>query len=239
MIRRLLQHQALELLHAHVALLRRGEGPAALGPLLRGHLITSDVDVRRLCKELRHLAEHVLGEVHRDLAGGQGVLQRPEACGHLRVPVLADVGIAQLRVRSDGRLRVARQVELRHHLDVQRLCEAQDVLDLLYGVGVVVGYFIQLLGLMALLRGAAVCAQPNELRELVHREAPALVVRQVPVEVVQLEEGHGPQQMLHLRGLEEVPAHVQHKASPFQGGGIFDLGERQHPAALAFLQHLA
>ena len=24
-----------------------------------------------------------------------------------------------------------------------------------------------------------------------------------------------------------------HKASPFQGGGIFDLGERQHPAALA------
>ena len=67
---------------------------------------------------------------------------------------------------------------------------------------------------------------PNSVRAGVDLDAPALVVPWVPVQAVELVEGHQVDDLLDLLLREEVARHVEHQA---EARGIVDRNARQRP----------
>ncbi len=79
---------------------------------------------------------------------------------------------------------------------------------------------IEVLGDDGLVPARADLRQPRVPLDL---QPPALVLRQVPVEPVQLVRRHGVEVALDELDIEEVPAHVQVEPPPGEPGRVFDL----------------
>ena len=124
------------------------------------------------------------------------------------VPVYGDGVEArqrQLRIRDDGRVHVARHVDLGNDDDVA----ARRVLDELRVV---------MLRIEAT-RTAAHGARAADLREPRPRldlDPPALVVGEVEVQAVEAEAGDDVDEALHVLDAEEVPRDVEHHAAPLE-----------------------
>ena len=93
--------------------------------------------------------------------------------------------------------------------------------DLVFGEIAAVRAFLSLLGRFGLAPGhiAAVhppCSHLGEQRILVNLDAPAVVVGEVEMELVELVQGHHIQVFLHLVNIEEMAAHIQMAASPLE-----------------------
>ncbi len=71
-------------------------------------------------------------------------------------------------------------------------------------------------GVGALLKGG----QGIELRGALGGQAPALVVREMPVEAIEAEPPHGPQESLDGVGILEMPGGIQHDAAPDKSRGV-------------------
>ena len=90
----------------------------------------------------------------------------------------------------------------------------------------------------AAVAGTRHAADAREARVFADLEAPALVVREVPVQDVELVPGHPVEHRLHeLRGLE-VTRGVEHQAAPRIRGGVVDDLRAQLAGAAAGRQEL-
>ena len=145
------------------------------------------------------LTDHVVDEVVRDVLGDA---QRAEADVRAGVERRRDPVAVQLRVRGERRVGVARHVDLGDDLQIPRGGVPDDLLVL--GLGVVAALPA------ADLRRAAVRGEP---RPGVDGDAPALVVAQVQVQLVDLVEGELVDVALDLVDGEEVPGDVEHRAA--------------------------
>ena len=70
---------------------------------------------------------------------------------------------------------------------------------------------------------AAPCADAGQRRIGVNLDAPCLVVRQVPVEAVELVPGHDGEELADFGGGIELPRRVEMAAAPGHGGLVGDL----------------
>mmetsp|Transcript_22314 Transcript_22314/g.47523 ORF Transcript_22314/g.47523 Transcript_22314/m.47523 type:complete len:229 (+) Transcript_22314:741-1427(+) len=122
---------------------------------------------------------------------------------------IRDVCVPKLRVGSNGCCGMARDVNLRQDLDVQRCSIGDNVLDLL--------------GCVSLRdTGGVLGSHFHKEWILLDREPPALVIGEMPVEAVQLEGRHGVEKLLHLPSREEVTTHVEMDATPTEARLILD-----------------
>ncbi len=117
---------------------------------------------------------------------------------------------SELGIRGDGGLRVAGHFHFRDHLDVAFGRVRHDVADLRLGVEAAVFRRFRLRGG----GGRAAASYAREARVFADFDAPALVVREVPVEGVEFVPGHPVEHGLdELDGLE-VAGGVEHQAAP-------------------------
>ena len=143
--------------------------------------------------------------VHR-LDGGAGVSRGVELRNHAdpALPGVAEqVDVVGLRIIAvGGRFRI---------VPVQRAAEARH-----HGV-----LFVDA-AILLQFRNAPECPVGGEFGKTVNLHAPALVVPQVEVQVVQLVVGHDVQEPLHVLFPGEVPAYIQHDAAVGKVRAVLD-----------------
>ncbi len=131
---------------------------------------------------------------------------------------LRDAVAVQPRVRGERRVDVPRHVDLWHHVDepLARVGDDRRVLALR-----------EVPAFPPADRGATAVAR--ETGPGADREAPALIVRQVEVEPVELVEAHEVDQPLDVVHAEEVPRHVEHRPAPGEARPVVDRAARESP----------
>mmetsp|Transcript_69249 Transcript_69249/g.214142 ORF Transcript_69249/g.214142 Transcript_69249/m.214142 type:complete len:250 (+) Transcript_69249:633-1382(+) len=145
---------------------------------------------------------------------------------HAEVYVLAAGGDDEGRgVRWD--------VDLGDDLDCQRRSERHQLLHLLAAEearGAVRRSVVLLLPVLIALwpveGTTSQAADQAQLWPASHLHAPALVVGEVEVQLVELVHGHQEQQLLHLVQTKEVPRDIQHQTSPSVARPVADPAER-------------
>ena len=143
---------------------------------------------------------------------------------------------AQLRKGGDGGGGVAGYIDLRHHLDVAGSGVGNDVGDLFLGVVAAVRARLSAGRIDAgIAAGDAAAADLGQARVFPDLDAPALVVGQVPVEDVELVQGHRVEHALDLVHAVEVPGRIEHVAAPAKARRVLDpqRGHRGVAAGLA------
>ena len=202
------------------------------GPLRRLDLVAADVDVAAR-EHVHHLAQHVLEEAEGLVIDAVDVVVDPPVRGH---------GLRRIGARGEFRIgrergrRMSRQLDLRHDGDAALRGVGHELarLDLRVvaavaarraGAGIDVG------------RGGgagrhAPRADLGQARIFRDLEAPALVVRQVPVQHVELVQRH-PVQVApdELRRLQVARA-VEHESAPWEARGVLDVDGGQRERAL-------
>ena len=198
----------------------------ALPPPGLGGLVAPDVDVRRREQRQDLVQDGLQEREHALFAGAVDVGADPEARAHLEGPA----GAAQLRVRGQRGQAVAGHLDLRDDPDVARRGVRHDLRDLRLRVEAPVGHAVVPPAPHEPPAGArAARAHGRQLRERLDLEAPALVLREMPVQDVQLVEGHQVQDPQHLGLALEVAPLVQHEAAPREAGGVLNGQARDLP----------
>ena len=123
-----------------------------------------------------------------------------------------------------------RKIDFRHYGDAALIRIGNDVADLVLGVEAAVAYAVVAVPVVAYHGAVAPGADFGKARILVDLYAPALVFGEVPVEAVELVDGHRVQYLLDLILAEEVPAAVQHQAAVAKARGVRNVAARQAPS---------
>ena len=222
----------------------------ALGTVRPGallHLVGPQVHILE-GKELEDLLVDVLRKLQRRVVAQAE--RRGEGLAPGRLP-----GARKGREALDDLERVARHVQLGNDVDAQCRGVGHHFADLLLRVaaaveraaftiraqqlpGQPVGRIERLLGpfgtgdVVPVRRRVAPGALLRQRGIAADLDAPALIVGQMPVELVELVFGHPQQQRLDLLLGEEVARHVEHAAAPGVAGRILDLdGRDRRPAS--------
>ena len=177
----------------------------ALFPAVARTLVAADVDVFR-GEHVDDFGQHVFHEAERLL------LTRAEHVGKHAPFVLHLVGAAraaELRIGRQCRHHVAGHVDFGNHRDVAFGCVAHDVATLLLRVETAVANAVVDGCVAAHNRACAPTANRGQLRVFFHFKAPALVVGEVPVELVHAVQGDEVDVFLHEVDGEEVARAVE------------------------------
>ena len=215
-------------------------------PVLHVHLVAADVYVF-VGEEVENLAPHVLAEAnHLVLSGAQGRREdgAPARLWEARKAVVV----------GDGGQAVARHVDFGNDVNAPCPGVGHDVAHLLLRVeaailllsplvraypvggkvevGVVFGHGTAHADRVLVVERAPAAAL-REQRILLDLDSPALVVGQVPMELVDFIECEHVEQLLHLIHREEVARAVEFHAAPFEAGLVGDADIGQGPLAAA------
>ena len=159
------------------------------------------------------LAKHVFQEAHSLFVADVEHLLRNAPDG----PYLIRLGLAplaaQLGIGRKSGLHMAGEVYFRHYRDTAGGRVFYDVPDLVLSVEPAVAYAVVAFPVAAHHRAVAPGTDLGETGILVYLYPPALVFGEVPVEAVELIDGHHVQHLLHLLDAEEMPAAVEHQAA--------------------------
>ena len=185
-------------------------------PLVLDRFVAAEVDVS--AGEDRHqLVEHVLDE-------GDALRPRIEQIGH-DAPIVADqrpvAEDAELRIGGDERVGVAGQVDLRHDGDAADAGIGDQFLQLCLGVEAADAVLLGRLG-SAGPRRQPPAADAGELGVFLDFDTPALIVRQVEVERVELHARHLVDDRPQRRHGEEVARGVDHQPAPAEARCVGD-----------------
>jgi len=133
---------------------------------------------------------------------------------------------------------VARHLDFRHDRDVTLGGVSHDLLRLLLCVETAVGFIRATRECHVRAHRLATGPHVGELRVLLDLQPPALVVREVPVEGVELVHGHLVEQVFDFAHRLEVPARIEHEATPFEARGVDDVHARYAVACIGIGQQL-
>ncbi len=198
-------------------------------PLRLHRLVAAEVDLRA-GEERHHLGEHVLHE--RD-----GVIGRIEDVVE-DAPLGGDLGglarDAEVGVGGNRGDRVARHLDLGHDLHEPRPRVLHDLPHVVLRVEAAVAHAVVALGRRVVGRVAderlrAPRAHGGQPRVFLDLDPPALVVRQVPVERVQLVQREEVDVLLHELLRHEVPRHVEVRPAPPEARRVLDPHGGQRP----------
>src|SRR5437879_2699290 len=142
--------------------------------------------------------------------------------------------VAELGIRGDGGLGMARHLDLRHDRHEARGGVGDDLADIVLRIEATVGLAVEaprgrVLDLSTDERLTAPRAHLGETRVLLDLEAPPLVVGQVPVEAVELMERREIDVLLHELLRHEVTGHVEVDAPPREPGRVLDRNRGDAP----------
>ena len=200
-------------------------------PLLLRRFVAAGMDpVTR--EEREHLGQHVLHEVNRRVGRVENVL--------IHAPVREDLellaGVAEPGVGGDGGLRVAGHLDFRDDGNEARLRVRDDFTDVVLrvepAVRNVVVHPLRRVGIAALHADERLAAPGTDRREqriLLDLDAPPLIVREVPVEPIQLMERQEVDVLLDEFLRHERARHVEMRAAPLEARHVFDLHHGDAP----------
>src|SRR6266542_2527375 len=169
-------------------------------PLLAVYLVASDME-EPVRKKFRHLADELVEKF-------VSALTRGIHCG-IKYTKLPPDGIGprpagEIRISHKPRRAVARHIELGNHADAAIMGVRNDLANLFLRVVEAIGaHFLQ-------------------LREPLALNAKSLIVRQVPVEHVQLDRRHRVQIPLDYLDRHEVAAGINHEPAPWEPRLVID-----------------
>ncbi len=125
--------------------------------------------------------------------------------GHRKLPVKA----RQFRIACDGRLHVSGQVNFRNHSDEQAVRIPDDLSDLLLRIKAAVRTQAE----VCVAAAGAVLRQERVLFDL---NAPALILRQMPVKSIKLLQRHPVQESFNLFHWIVITPRIQHKPTEWK-----------------------
>ena len=199
--------------------------PDAVLPAVLGALVASDVDELR-GENVAELTEDGLDERHRLGVAGAEHLAADAPFG------LDGVGAARAtQVGEDvqGTLHVSREVDFGNDIDVSFGGIADYLTAFVLGVVASVGLAVVDAGIGADDRLLANAALQGKLGQGFHLETPALVLGEVPVELVAAVQGHDVEHLLDGFDGEEVTGTVEQDAAIGEAGLVLDDAEgEQH-----------
>ena len=198
-LRAMLPGLGRDLLHAHVEILGREDRGNLLDDVLEHRVVLLATD-----------AEHV---VHFAL----------HALHVLLVPAY------HLGIRDRQRLGMARQVHLGDDLDVALRGVSHDFAEVVLRIEAAVALAAGIELLLQRLSVATPGTHRGESRIFLDFHAPAVVVGQVPVELVDLVVGQPVEMAQDIGLVEEAARHVEHAAAPVEAGLVHDLHGGQFP----------
>ena len=191
----------------------------ALLPADLGALVPADVEVLA-GEEGDYLVEDVLDELEgRLLTRAEDVLLYTPDVAHLVDTAVGEAG--QLGVRGDGAHRMAWELDLGNDGDEAVRGILDDLLDLLLSIVATILLTIAL---------DTLGADTGQARVLLDLDAPALILREVPVQTVDLEHAQEVDVLLHVLDGEEVTADVDQGTAVLEAGLVLDGDRRDAPA---------
>ena len=199
-------------------------------PTVGGTFVTAEVDVLA-GEHFGHVAEHGLEEVdHLVVAYVEHVVRDTGGDAHL---VLLFGQAREFGIGGQSGYHVTGHIDFGHDLDVasggvghdltqigQRVVHAATVFRVVEEPGV---------DTVVHKRTGATATHRSEFGIFGDLDAPALVVRQVPVQAVHLVEGEHVDDALHLCLVEEVARHVEHVAAVAEQGLVVDVKSGHTP----------
>ncbi len=195
-------------------------------PLILHRLIATDVDVGRR-EQGQHLVQYIGDEGQAAFAGVEQIRVDAPIHAHLR----ACAGYAHFfGVGSNGCLCMAGHVQFGQHGDVQTRRIGDDLADLFLGVEAAIPLR------RAVLAGAGRCAPCAHLGELgiaLDLDTPTLIIGEMPMQHVELVQGHRIEHMLDRVHIMEMPGHIQVLAAPAETRPVADRHRRDLDLALA------
>ena len=120
----------------------------------------------------------------------------------------------ELRIRSNGRLRMSGYINFGNYLNKTLLCIFYNLFYIFTGIETTIAYSIRLYISPCADLAVAPSANLGQLRVFLYLDAPALVLGQVPMEAVHLVSSHNIKNLLYLLLAVEVTALVEHKSTP-------------------------
>ena len=166
-------------------------------PHLPGTLVAADVE-ELVREEFHHLVDDILEEFEGSLLAWAhyDVLDSPDLARFVLTLLAAEPGIG-----SDGSHLMSRNLKLRDHVDMALRSVSHDVPDLVLSV---------------------VRAEAGELGIFLDLDAPALVLGQVEVHLVELEHRHHVELLLDPLRIAEVAAGIDVHAAVVEAGRVLD-----------------
>ena len=190
-------------------------------------LVAAEVEILRIREHPGQLpdyvVEHGCGLARSGLCHAKQVPVDARLGPHPEIPETAVRGAGKLVVRIEYRGRMPRKVNFGHHYNAALMGVGHYFSYLLPGVEAVVAVPARIqYGILA-----TVGAQPCQGVVAFYLNPPPLVVREMPMEAVELVDGHDIQVLLDFIHREEMAGHIQVQAAPDEPGGIFD-GQAGH-----------
>ncbi|MCY1229735.1 hypothetical protein D9M72_421120 [compost metagenome] len=175
------------------------------------HFVAADMEILAR-EELDHLIEDFLEEL---IGEGDGRVERIVRITLHRVVTLRRLlAIGEIRQSDERRRTVSGNVDLRHDIDVKCACLRDDRLDVSLAVEAADGFCTIAELRQQRLIWAAQHTKRRQLRKRLDLQAPRLVVRQVPVEDVELEPGEDIDQPRHIGGRIKLAGYIEMAAAP-------------------------
>ena len=200
-----------------------GLAVGTLLPTVLRTLVATDVDVVRR-EDVHNLVDNVLGKLQcLGLAGTHNLIYNAEVLAYL----VRTAGAAEVVVGCKGSLHVARHINLGDNGDVAFGSVAYNLACVVLCV-VARNRHVVVLARVGGGDGArALRANLCKLRILLYFNAPALVLGEVPVEVVDVVHGEHVDELLEVVDAEEVATAVDHKRTVGKARSVADVGCRQ------------
>ena len=137
----------------------------------------------------------------------------------------------ELRIGGQNGGTVAGHFDFGYHINMAGGGVCHNLANLVFGEVATIAAFLAFFGLLGLAprHVAAIyspCTHLGEQGIFVNLDAPAMVVGEVEVELVELVQGHHVQVFLHFVDVEEMTANIQVAASPFKTGIVGDFDAR-------------
>ena len=145
------------------------------------------MDVRRIGKELDRLVEHVFEELKRLVGRTEDLFEDAPCLFHLEFVIACGASNAQLRISRQRRRSMPRQLDLGDHIDVSRLGISNDIPDLILRIKPLNRPPVALENrrINALMTLWPLRPDLGQLRIFLDLDPPTLIVRQMPVKLVE------------------------------------------------------
>ena len=202
----------------------------ALGPLELRRLITTHMDEER-GEDFHHFVEHVTAKGERGLLHIEDVLRDSPVAAHVR----SMTGAAQLRIRHQGRLRMAGHFDLGNHSDFPPCSKCYDFTQIILREESSVRNAIVASRTAPLMANKCLPTHRTdfgETRILFDLHSPPLVIGKMQMAYIESVERQKVDIAANFLDGEKMPGHIKVQASPAEARGVFNADLWNHPRFL-------
>ena len=175
-------------------------------------------------EDFYNFCQDVFNELNRlIITGTQYIVGNAPLCPYF----IRTACTSEFWIRGQGCLHMTRQVDFRNNRDISFCRIGNDFFRLLLRIESAIRFAVVLTGVMADYSFLALRSDFRQFRILFDFDTPTLVFRQMPVETVDIVQGHHINICLDFVDRKEMTAHIQHHSPVTETGLVIDFDGRQ------------